>query len=112
MSAPEPEAPFAEPWQAEAFALTVHLHAAGHFSWPDWSAALGAERARPGPDDPGRYWRDWLAALEGLLRARGLAGEDALSPLRAAWAEAYATTPHGEPVTPEPAAVAAALATD
>jgi hypothetical protein len=28
---------FAEPWQAEAFALTVKLSEQGHFSWQGWA---------------------------------------------------------------------------
>ncbi|MBT7220027.1 MAG: nitrile hydratase accessory protein, partial [Alphaproteobacteria bacterium] len=31
---------FAEPWHAELFAMTVHLHKQGLFSWPDWTAQL------------------------------------------------------------------------
>ncbi|RUW45405.1 nitrile hydratase accessory protein, partial [Mesorhizobium sp. M1A.F.Ca.ET.072.01.1.1] len=27
---------FAEPWQAEAFAITVALHDSGLFSWSEW----------------------------------------------------------------------------
>ena len=37
---------FEQPWQAEAFALTVGLHAAGVFSWPEWSQTLAVEIAR------------------------------------------------------------------
>src|SRR5689334_6234460 len=31
---------FAEPWQAEAFALTVRLHEAGCFIWPEGAGAI------------------------------------------------------------------------
>src|SRR5579862_7570848 len=37
---------FDEPWQAQAFALAVQLHAAGAFSWTDWAAALADELNR------------------------------------------------------------------
>src|SRR6202051_5306822 len=36
---------FAEPWQAEAFALAVRLSAQGHFTWKEWADALAAELA-------------------------------------------------------------------
>jgi nitrile hydratase accessory protein len=94
---------FDEPWQAQAFALVVHLHAAGAFSWTDWANALAGELknadSRGEADDGGRYYEYWLAALERLLIARGLAGADALALRKADWAEAYRRTPHGEPVT-------------
>ena len=34
---------FAEPWQAQAFALAVKLCEAGHFTWTEWAATLAAE---------------------------------------------------------------------
>ena len=34
---------FAEPWQAQAFALAVRLSEQGHFTWKEWAAALSAE---------------------------------------------------------------------
>ena len=36
---------FAEPWQAQAFALAVRLSADGHFTWKEW-AADSRQRAR------------------------------------------------------------------
>ena len=91
---------FEEPWQAEAFALAVHLSAAGAFAWPDWAAALAAEIKAAGEDDDGhRYYEHWLAALERLALERGLVAPDALAERTAAWAEAYRRTPHGQPVT-------------
>jgi hypothetical protein len=36
---------FAEPWQAQAFAIAVRLSAQGHFTWKEWAAALAAELA-------------------------------------------------------------------
>jgi nitrile hydratase accessory protein len=98
LSPPEPEAPFAEPWQAQAFALTLQLHAQGAFSWSEWAAALSAELKAAGPDDGRRYYEHWLAALERLVAERGLAAPDDLTERKAAWAEAYRRTPHGRPV--------------
>ena len=35
------EAPvFAEPWEAQAFALVVELHKQGAFSWIEWAETL------------------------------------------------------------------------
>lgn len=87
---------FAEPWQAQAFALTLRLHDDGAFTWAEWAQALGAERAAD-PDDGSRYYDHWVAALEKLMTARGLTAE-ALSARKTAWAEAYRRTPHGRPV--------------
>jgi nitrile hydratase accessory protein len=90
---------FDEPWQAEAFALAVQLHAAGAFTWTEWASALAAQMAAAGAGDDGtRYYEHWLAALEGLVTKRGLAGADALAQRKAAWADAYERTPHGQPV--------------
>jgi nitrile hydratase accessory protein len=94
-----PDRVFEQPWQAEAFALAVHLNAAGAFTWTEWANALSAEIAAAGEGDDGaRYYEHWLAALEGLVKSRGLAGADALAERKEAWAEAYRTTPHGKPV--------------
>ena len=93
---------FAEPWQAQAFALAVELSAAGHFTWAEWAAALGAELAGAAaagtPDDGSRYYHHWLAALERLVAAKGLTDTAALHARKEAWAEAYRETPHGKPV--------------
>jgi nitrile hydratase accessory protein len=93
---------FAEPWQAQAFALAVKLSEAGHFTWGEWAEALGAELKAASdcgePDDGSRYYEHWLAALERLAMAKGLADRDALEARKQAWAEAYRHTPHGKPV--------------
>jgi nitrile hydratase accessory protein len=91
-----PEAPFEEPWQAQAFALTLELHARGAFSWPEWSTALGAAIAEA-PNAP--YYERWLVALERISLARGLTDAAELSGRESAWRQAYETTPHGSPVT-------------
>ncbi|WP_246107326.1 nitrile hydratase accessory protein [Puniceibacterium confluentis] len=93
---------FLEPWHAQVFALTVHLSDTGVVSWPDWAATLGAVLAEHGLDrqlDGGEdYFLAWVAALERLLAARGLAGAADLDDLKSAWTEAYLHTPHGQPV--------------
>src|SRR5215510_10902075 len=62
---------FAEPWQAQAFALAVKLSEAGHFTWKEWAAALADElkaaEARGEPDDGSHYYEHWLATLERLV---------------------------------------------
>lgn len=96
------EATFAEPWQAQAFALVVHLHSKGAFTWQEWASALSDEIKRAAAlgeqDDGTRYYDHWLAALEQLVRKRGLAEGSALAARKEAWAEAYRRTPHGKPV--------------
>lgn len=93
---------FAEPWQAQAFALAVRLSEQGYFTWKEWAAALADElkaaAGRGEPDDGSRYYEHWLAALEGLVTAKGLADPTALLTRREAWAAAYRNTPHGQPV--------------
>lgn len=93
---------FEEPWQATAFALAVGLSAAGHFTWTEWAATLAGEldaaAARGEPDDGSRYYHHWLGALERLIIAKGLSDRDALLERKAAWADAYRHTPHGQPV--------------
>ena len=100
---------FAEPWQAQAFALAVKLSEQGHFTWKEWAAALAEElrdaAGRGEPDDGSRYYEHWLAALERLTTAKGLTDRNALVARKDAWAEAYRTTPHGTPIelaTPKP----------
>lgn len=93
---------FEEPWQAEAFALVIHLHDRGAFTWTEWADALTAEikaaDARGESGDGSDYYRHWLPALERLALKRGLAEPEALAMRKEAWADAYRHTPHGQPV--------------
>jgi nitrile hydratase accessory protein len=93
---------FAEPWQAQAFALAVRLSEQCHFTWKEWAAALADELKaavdRGEPDDGSRYYEHWLAALERLVIAKGLSNPAALRERKEAWADAYRHTPHGKPV--------------
>ena len=93
---------FAEPWQAQAFALAVRLSEQGYFTWKEWAAALADELKaaadRGEPDDGSRYYQHWLAALERLVMAKGLTDSGALLERKEAWADAYRHTPHGKPV--------------
>jgi nitrile hydratase accessory protein len=93
---------FAEPWEAQAFALAVKLSEQGYFTWKEWANALADElRAavdRGEPDDGSHYYHHWLAALEHLVTAKGLTDRASLETRKEAWAEAYRHTPHGRPV--------------
>ncbi len=93
---------FSEPWQAQAFALAVHLVESGYFDRSEWAAALGEEikaaQARGDPDLGGTYYHHWLNALERLCAAKGLALEDAVLERKEQWRRAYLDTPHGKPV--------------
>ena len=93
---------FAEPWQAQAFALAVQLSRQGYFTWSEWADALGKELANAvelGEDDDGsEYYFHWLAALEKLVTGKGLTDVAALFERKEAWADAYRHTPHGKPV--------------
>ena len=89
---------FAEPWQAQAFALTVRLNAEGAFAWTEWTEALSRELARHPDDDGLSYYLHWVAALESLTTERGLVADIDLASRKDAWAKAYRHTPHGKPV--------------
>ena len=93
---------FAEPWEAQAFALAVRLSLQGYFTWKEWAAALADEiktaASRGEPDDGSHYYHCWLATLERLVTAKGLTDQEALVARKEAWAEAYRRTPHGTPV--------------
>jgi nitrile hydratase accessory protein len=93
---------FAEPWQAQAFAMAVRLSEQGYFTWKEWAATLAAELKvaadRGEPDDGSRYYEYWLAALERLVTVKGLSDPAALLARKEAWADAYRHTPHGKPV--------------
>ena len=93
---------FAEPWQAQAFALAVKLSEHVHFTWKEWAATLADElkaaEARGEPDDGSRYYHHWVAALERLVNQKGLTDAPALQARKAAWVDAYEHTPHGTPV--------------
>jgi nitrile hydratase accessory protein len=86
---------FAEPWEAEAFALAVALHEAGAFTWDEWTAAL-AEALRRDAERP--YYESWLAALEDLTAAKGLTDAATLERYATAWGRAAERTPHGTPI--------------
>jgi len=97
---------FREPWQAQAFAMALALHARGLFAWPEWAAMLTEEirraQAEGDPDTGETYYLHWLAALERIVAAKGVATEATLARYRAAWDHAADRTPHGAPIALEP----------
>ena len=97
---------FREPWEAQAFAMALSLHGRGLFTWSEWAAALADEirRAQAGgdPDTGETYYRHWLATLEHLVAAKGLASAKTLDRYRDAWDHAADRTPHGAPIELQP----------
>ena len=90
---------FAEPWQAQAFAMAVKLNETGVFTWPEWADYLGAEiKAAGSHPERGDYYDHWLAALEKIVEAKGLMSRDERLARRDAWDRAAKATPHGQPI--------------
>nr|WP_292764405.1 nitrile hydratase accessory protein [Mesorhizobium sp.] len=90
---------FAEPWQAQAFALTLALHERGLFSWSEWADALSAEVKKPdAATDGSDYYERWVAALESLLALKSVALTPEVDAVAAAWERAAYATPHGKPI--------------
>jgi nitrile hydratase accessory protein len=93
---------FREPWEAQAFAIALALHARGLFTWPEWAATLADEikraQARGDPDTGETYYRHWLNALERIVAEKGVADAPTLARYRIAWDHAADRTPHGTPI--------------
>ncbi|WP_340148792.1 nitrile hydratase accessory protein [uncultured Sneathiella sp.] len=96
---------FEEPWQAQAFALTVKLHEAKQFTWSEWAEIFGAEIAADTSAGNGvgntTYYLCWLAALEKIVAQKELLTPDQLKRRKAEWQDAADHTPHGQPITLE-----------
>jgi len=93
---------FDEPWQAQAFAMTVKLHEAGQFSWSEWADIFGAEIAADtkagGGSGNTAYYLCWLSALERIVAQKNLLTADQLASRKAEWRDAAEHTPHGLPI--------------
>lgn len=93
---------FREPWEAQAFSMTLMLHQQGHFTWKEWTEYLGAEitaaKKRGDPDLGDTYYLRWLSALEKIVAEKGLVAADNLLRRKVEWDAAARTTPHGQPV--------------
>ena len=97
---------FREPWEAQAFALALALHGRGLFTWSEWAATLADQikraQAAGDPDTGETYYRHWLATLERLVAAKGVASSETLHRYRDAWDRACDRTPHGAPIELKP----------
>src|SRR5213079_3745206 len=97
---------FREPWEAQAFAMALTLHARGLFTWAEWAATLAEEikraQAAGDPDTGETYYRHWLNALERIVAAKGVADSEILARYRNAWDRAAERTPHGTPIALRP----------
>jgi nitrile hydratase accessory protein len=93
---------FRAPWEAQAFAIAVQLHARGVFTWVEWAAALADEikaaQAAGDADTGETYYRHWLAALERLVAVKALTNGAELEARRDQWDRAARATPHGQPI--------------
>jgi nitrile hydratase accessory protein len=97
---------FREPWEAQAFAMTLALFERGLFNWPEWAATLGDEikraQAAGDPDTGETYYRHWLNALERMVAHKGVTDAATLKRYHDAWDHACGRTPHGQPIELQP----------
>lgn len=91
----EREPVFAEPWEAQAFAMAVKLTEAGHFTVAEWADTLGAAIAA-NPHES--YYGNWLAALETMAERKGLTSPAERRRRIEDWDRAAHATPHGLPI--------------
>ena len=90
---------FAEPWQAQAFAMTVKLHEKGAFTWLEWAEALSRELKAAGENDSvDNYYQHWLTAFENLLNQKNIVEKGEREACKSAWDKAARATPHGTPI--------------
>ena len=93
---------FREPWEAQAFAMTIELHQKGLFSWTEWASYLHAEidkaQQSGDPDLGDTYYHHWLTALENICADKEITSASALTERKNAWDRAARATPHGEPI--------------
>ncbi len=93
---------FREPWEAQAFAMTLALHERGVFTWKEWATALSVEIKRAqsegDPDTGETYYLHWLAALERLVAEKGVTDAATLHRYHHAWESACERTAHGQPI--------------
>ena len=93
---------FREPWEAQAFAMTLALHEKGLFDWAEWATMLGetikAAQAAGDPDTGDTYYHHWLATLERMVAEKAVTTQADLTSYRDAWERAAARTPHGQPI--------------
>ena len=93
---------FREPWEAQAFAMTLALYERGLFTWAEWAATLAEEikkaQAAGDPDTGETYYQHWLNALERMVAKKGVTDDATLKRYHDAWDRACDRTPHGQPI--------------
>lgn len=92
---------FAEPWQAQAFAMAVKLNEAGLFTWTEWVEVFSRhlrQGEKTGHDSGSEYYLCWLSALEDIVAEKRLLGRRELQQRKEAWDRSARATPHGEPI--------------
>ena len=96
---------FAEPWEAQVFAMALLLHERGAFTWPQWAECLSRsihQAQGEGDSDLGdTYYLHWLDALETIVVEQGIATRELLTSVGDAWSDAARHTPHGQPIMPD-----------
>jgi len=97
---------FREPWEAQAFAMTLALYDRGLFAWPEWATILGDEikkaQAAGDPDTGETYYQHWLNALERIVAEKAVTDAATLRRYHDAWDHAADRTPHGTPIELKP----------
>ena len=93
---------FTQPWQAQAFAMTLALHEQGLFTWDQWAQTLSgcikAAQIAGDPDTGQTYYHHWLCALEQVALASRACSEPQLKARQLGWQRAADRTPHGLPI--------------
>ena len=99
----EADIKFAEPWQAQVFALTLHLHQQGLFSWTQWAEHLSKSIKNDTTESienyTTAYYLQWLNALEEICMLKTGLTSTQLLDKRNAWETAYLHTPHGKAIS-------------
>jgi nitrile hydratase accessory protein len=97
---------FREPWEAQAFAMTLALYERGLFTWGEWAATLAQEikraQAAGDPDTGETYYQHWLNALERIVAEKNVTDAATLKRYHDAWDHACDRTPHGKPIELQP----------
>ena len=90
---------FAEPWEARAFAMAVHLNEQGLFTWPQWAEHFGsALKVNTIAGEPQTYYQVWMATLETIVEIKGIADRQERAKREKEWEDAAARTPHGKAI--------------
>ena len=73
---------FEAPWQARAFGMAIALAQQGRYAWDDFRRQLIASiaQAEHADDESAatRYYEQWLASLERVLRDKGICAPEEL----------------------------------